>query len=92
VWERPDGSLDGPIRDLLRAGEEVLPTIGPWLKPRPPAPAPGQIRINLLTPSGLYFGQGPLKEMRADRRAQPVVGAATDLMQRLIECAGRTRT
>jgi len=59
VWEHPNNSLDKPIDDLLSAAIAAVKAIGPWDKERPAAPAAGQARINILTPSGLHFGQGP---------------------------------
>ncbi len=84
IWERPDESLDGQIDALLAAGQELLQQIGPWTEPRPPAPRSGQLRINLLSPAGLHFGQGPLAALATDPLARPTFDAATALMQRLI--------
>ncbi len=63
VWECPNSSLDSIIDNLLRAGADTIKAVGPWKGSRPPAPPPGQARINLLAPSGLHFGQGPLKDL-----------------------------
>src|SRR5215469_12492810 len=71
VWERPDDSLDKPIDDLLSAASAAVKLIGPSDKGRLPAPSSGQAPINILTPSGLHFGQGPFA-----RAFQP--HAATD--------------
>ncbi len=84
IWERPDNSLDEPIESLLNAGRAVVAQIGPWEQARPPAPPKGQIRINMLTPSGLHFGQGPFDVLSADPRGGPLIAAATQLMQALI--------
>lgn len=88
VWEHPDGSLDLQIRKLLQAAGVVVAKIGPWTDPRPQAPRRGQVRINMLTPSGLHFGQAPFQALAADALAGPVVSAAMELMQALI---GKTR-
>jgi hypothetical protein len=66
VWQRPDDSLDALVEQLLAAGAAVAARIGPWQGPRPPAPKAGQVRLSLLTPSGLHFGQGPLDGLRRD--------------------------
>ena len=84
VWEHLDGSLDLQIRKLLQAAGVVVAKIGPWTDPRPPAPRRGQVRINMLTPSGLHFGQAPLQALAADALGGPVVSAAMELMQALI--------
>jgi len=85
VWERPNGSFDKPIDDLLGAASTAVRVIGPWDKDRPAAPPTGQARINILTPSGLHFGQGSLNALSKDRIAGPVIGLAFQLMQQMIK-------
>jgi hypothetical protein len=84
VWERPDASLDEPINSLLNSAQVVVAKIGAWTDARPPEPSKGYIRINMLTPSGLHFGQGPFDVFASDPIGGPVVSAAGGLMQRLI--------
>lgn len=84
VWERPDTSLDPTIIALLNAGQTVVNIIGPWEGPRPPAPPTGEARINMLTPSGLHFGQAPLALLSQDSLGGPVIQYAMQLMQELI--------
>lgn len=84
VWERPDPSVDSAIDALLAAGAEVVARIGPWDKARPSAPPSGQMRLSFLTPSGLHFGQAPMKDLAADPLGGRVVHLATALMQTLI--------
>jgi len=84
VWERPSDMLDACIVDLLRVGGPVAREIGLWEGIRPPAPQAGHARINVLAPSGLYFGQGPLDSLSKDHLGGPVLAAAFELMQKLI--------
>ena len=84
IWERPDGSLDTLIEALLVLGQRVANEIGPWEGDRPAAPASGQVRINLLVPSGLHFGQGQFEQLARDSMGGPLIAAATELMQALI--------
>lgn len=84
IWEHPDPSLDPAIHALLAAAEPVLQAIAPWPNTRPAAPPAGQVRINLLTPAGLHFGQGPINVLGSDPFAKPTFDAATALMQQLI--------
>src|SRR5579859_2661267 len=85
VWERADVSLDGLIEQLLNAAQVVVGNIGPWTQPRP-APVPkGHIRINMITPSGLHFGQAPFQLLASDPVGGPVVTAATILMKAMIK-------
>jgi hypothetical protein len=85
VWERPNSTLDAFIDDLLRVGGTVAQAIGPWKESKPSAPAKGQVRINLLTPSGLHFGQGLFDSLAKDRFGGPVITSAFRLMEELIK-------
>jgi len=85
VWERPNAVLDAPVDEVLEAGATVVRQIGLWEKNRPSAPGTGEARINLLTASGLHFGEGPYDVLEKDRMAGPVLNAALNLMQRLVE-------
>jgi hypothetical protein len=84
IWERPDDSLDTTIETLLVLGQRVANEIGPWDGDRPAAPASGDVRINLLLPSGLHFGQGTFEQLASDGMGGPLIAAATELMQALI--------
>lgn len=86
IWERPDASLDASIGALLSAAKPVLQAIAPWPNPRPTAPPAGFVRINLLSPVGLHFGQGPLNVLGSDPFAKPTFDAATALIKQLIQC------
>jgi hypothetical protein len=89
LWERRDDSLDGLIDELLQAGTMVAQAIGPWTKPRPPEPKNGTARINLLTPSGIHLGQGPVEALNQDAMGGPILSAAFGLMKRLVELTKR---
>lgn len=52
--------------------------------PRLPAPRTGQVRINLVSPAGLHFGQAPYQALAADPLAQQTMRAALALMQALV--------
>jgi hypothetical protein len=84
VWEHPDSSLDGEIDALLAASERVVAQIGPWDKPRPPAPDTDHVRLCFLTPSGLHFGQAHMDVMSKNPIGGPVFYLAGGLMQSLI--------
>lgn len=83
VWERPDGSLDASIRALLDAGQTVVNQIGPWDKERPPAPTTDNVRLNMLTPSGLHFGYGGFQTLYNDPMGKAIIDPATQLMTSL---------
>jgi len=84
IWERPNDSMDAAVDNLLRAGSIVLQAIGPWKGKRPPAPSEGKARINLLSPSGLHFGEGPFDVLGKDSLGGPVIKAAFQLMKDLM--------
>lgn len=83
VWDRPDGSLDAAVDALLDAGRAVVVHIGPWEGPRRPPPQPDFVRLNMLTPLGICFGEGPFAALAEDPMGGRLLGAATHLMQRL---------
>jgi len=85
LWERRDESLDGLIDELLEAGTVVAQAIGPWSQARPPEPKNGNARINLLTPSGIHLGQGPVEALTQDAMGGPILSGAFGLMKRLVE-------
>ena len=84
IWEHPDDSLQEEIENLLEAGRNIVDNIGPWENERPGVPPKGQARVSMLTPSGLHFGQAPLNALANDAMGGPIIQAATDLMQALI--------
>ena len=85
LWERRDESLDALIDELLTAGSVVAEAIPAWAQPRPPEPKKGNVRINLLTPSGIHLGQGPVEALNQDAMGGPILSAAYGLMKRLVE-------
>jgi hypothetical protein len=87
IWENSDTGVAGLVDDLLRAGQRVAELIGPWEEPRRAPPPKRHVRINMLTASGLHFGEGPLTALSADSMAGPVIAAGTVLMKSLIDRA-----
>ncbi len=91
LWERQDDSFDGLIDEVLRAGVTVVQVIQPWKQNRPPEPTKGNARINLLTPSGLHLGQGPIETLKQDPLGGPILTAAFRLTQKLMELSKKER-
>lgn len=89
VWERPTVSLEPHVKLVLDAGRAILPNIGVWEGPRRPPPEFGVIRLNMLTPAGICFGEGPFEVLAKDPMAKPLIDAATMLMQQLTELTRR---
>jgi hypothetical protein len=91
IWEAPpDPAMDHFIDTLLKTGQRAVDQTGPWEGPRPPTPPRGDVRINLLTLGGMYFGQGELAVMAQDDLGGPVLRAALALMQALMARVGQT--
>ena len=84
IWEHPDTSLDTEIDTLLQAGQAVAKVIGPWEQARPPAPQGDNVRLNMLTPSGLHFGYGAFQTLYNEPMGRSIIDPATRLMQALI--------
>jgi hypothetical protein len=82
-WAHPDGSLDEEIAAVLDAARAILPNIGPWSGKRRPPPMKGNVRLNLLTPIGLCFGEGPFAPIARDPNGGPLVKASATLVKRL---------
>lgn len=85
IWERPNDSLDAEIKALLEAGQTVANLIGPWDKERPEAPTNGNVRLNMLTPSGLHFGYGGFETLSKDPKGAALINPATQLMLKLTQ-------
>jgi hypothetical protein len=84
VWQHPDDSLDDLIAAMLQAAQAIVAHIGPWKGPRRPPPSRGIVRLNMLTASGLYFGEGPIEVLDRDPMGRPLLQAATSLMRKLV--------
>lgn len=80
IWEHPDESLDPKIKDLLDAGQAVANRIGPWDKERPAPPEEHNVRLNMLTPSGLHFGYGGFQTLHNEPMGRAILDPATALM------------
>jgi len=85
VWEHPNDSLDPKIKGLLEAGQAVANRIGPWEQERPPAPQGDNVRLNMLTPSGLHFGYGSYQTLHGEPMGRAILDPATALLMSLTE-------
>jgi len=87
-WDHPNDSLDALIEELLDAGRRTVEMIGPWEGARPEAPSTGQVRLSMLTPLGLHFGQATYNALSSDPLSAPVLNGGLKLMQGLIAETG----
>ena len=83
TWSPADPRLEDEIDAVLRAAADILPKIGPWSEKRLPPPEQGNVRLNLLTPIGLCFGEGPFGAIARDPVGGPLVKAGAALVHRL---------
>ena len=89
VWERPDKSLDGEIQTLFSAAQAVANKIGPWEGDRPGPPPADNMRLNMLTPSGLHFGYGGVNTLRNEPMGKAIIEPAMQLMLSLSKKANQ---
>jgi hypothetical protein len=84
AWESRDPQIDAHIDQLLNAGKRLAEKVGPWTEPRRAPPTNGNVRVNLLTPSGLHFCEGPFSALARDPMAGPVITLGAKVMGALI--------
>ena len=83
TWPPENSMLEEEIGAVLDAAAAILPKIGPWPEKRLPPPEKGNVRLNLLTPIGLCFGEGPFAAITRDPVGGPLVKAGAALVHRL---------
>jgi hypothetical protein len=84
AWESRDPQIDAHLDQLLNAGKQVVEKIGPWTEPRRAPPTNGNVRLNVLTPSGLHFGEGAFPALSRDPMGGPFITSGAKLMGALI--------
>jgi hypothetical protein len=89
VWDAPNTAMDAWIDRVLSSARAVVVHIGPWGSPRRPPPSRGDVRLNILTPGGLCFGEGPFDALAKDAMGGPLIAAAGELMQQLMRLPKR---
>lgn len=66
---------------FLKRSRDLLAHLDPWKEPRVVAPPYGIVRITFLASSGLYFGDGELRQMFKDKFGGATVRSAFDLFK-----------
>jgi hypothetical protein len=66
---------------FLVHSRDLLAHMDPWKQQRVPAPPYGFMRITFLASSGLYFGDGELRQMSKDKFGGATVRSAFDLFK-----------
>ncbi|HEX3964670.1 MAG TPA: hypothetical protein VHZ03_49820 [Trebonia sp.] len=64
IWDiQTDVRVLGGVMDWFASAQVIARSVGVWEKPSlPPLPG-GHFRLAVLTPGGVRFGQGPVKDM-----------------------------
>lgn len=91
IWEAKDEISDSLTAELFSKSADIVNKIGPWDKPRKPAPPKGHVRISFLVSDGLYFGEGGINVLFNDPLGSPALTAATHLMKYLTEKSLETK-
>ncbi len=86
IWESAgDENVNNITKELFAESRKIINQIGPWGKPRCPAPTSGNVRITFLVSDGLYFGEGPTNVLFNNPMASAALMKATELMQYLTQ-------
>ena len=92
IWETTtDEKANELIKTLFSNGESIIAQIGPWDKPRKPAPTRNNARLSFLVSDGLYFGEGPVDVLFKDSLANPALTSATQLLKYLTEISSQSK-
>jgi len=89
IFEGAPPEIASKAKNVIAASQSVVEKIGPWNKPRLPAPRPGNIRLSFLVSDGLYFGEGPFGTMQTEPMAAPVIQKATELLLLVTKTTGQ---
>ena len=83
IWMRPDSSLDKRADAVIGAAQAIVNLVDPWNQPRRPPPANGNARLNILSPIGIHFGEGPIGALGRDRSAGPLMAASIAMLAKM---------
>jgi hypothetical protein len=84
IWEKREEALEDTIQKVLGSAKTIVPRVGIWNDQRLPAPSEGRMRLSILTPQGVHFGEGTIEALEQDHVARSLVHAATKLMVDLV--------
>jgi hypothetical protein len=78
-------AIEQKARELVQSAEAVVAQIGPWNEARLAPPSGTQVRMTFLASDGLYFGEGPYADIRAEPMAAPVIEHAEQLLLLVVD-------
>ncbi len=76
------------VNEILRVATALARHLSPAKGERQSPPTNGLVRITLLTSQGPFVTQAPIESVSKDRHTGPVMNAATDLLEHVVELAG----
>ncbi|HVV65283.1 MAG TPA: hypothetical protein VHC42_07425 [Rhizomicrobium sp.] len=76
-----DAAISAKGRELLARSAGLLAHLDPWKEQRVIAPPMGIVRITFLASSGLYFGDGEIRQMARDKFGGAAIRSAVDLFK-----------
>lgn len=87
----PTPLLQDRAKALFASSNKLVSRIGPWSKPRLPAPAKGKVRMTFLASDGLYFGEGSFAAIQKDADAAQVIKDGTSLLQAVVQLSAAAK-
>ena len=83
IWEGDDKVINPMIDKLIKTGQEAAYKLELWTGNRKKGVKNDMVRITYLTPSGIYFTEGPVPTILQDSKAKPVLEQAMELIKAL---------
>ena len=80
-----DHDLVVRLQPAFNHAQPAIQRVGAWEGPRLPPPTGSNVRITLLVSDGLYLGEGPFGAMQRDPIAAPVIKAAGELLELVVD-------
>lgn len=87
IFEAAPPNIKAKADQLLEISRAIIQRIGPWDRPRLAPPSLGKVRMTFLVSDGLYFGEGPFEHMQRDQMAGPLLHAAGQLLNAVVDAS-----
>jgi hypothetical protein len=87
IFEGRNAALQPAIDRLFAASRQVVSKIGPGQAASRAACQRSRAPDPFVVTDGLYFGDGPMDVLQRDAMAGPVIAAAGEVLQRVVEIA-----
>jgi len=84
--DKPVEQLDCEIKNVLSTCEEIVNTLSVWEGGRRNPPKNGMARVNFLTPSGMFFGEGPFETLAKDDFLNTLISQTCNITELITSC------